>query len=375
MPFKLTVSATPVRSQPAFFLPANLKLLACFSATRISPTNVQTYFIWDKGSSTRPLRVKRKRYAHISLPFLSKRVKISAEAPYKNPNKPMVDNSFKKPLLNKILASRRMAVSFIGIAGVLYIVSICLIAKSISSFTLLGYQRVLLLGLGILLPDFRHVLKSYSDAVRDLQSYKPAFQGFRFNTKLAKEPLSVKVDEQEILERPIKQGWQLKPELTWLSDRFVQMQDQFQEKLDDSAVKFDALLSTLSRDVAKPIVETSTQIQQFTTGTDLTLRKNVIVAATSVFLSLAGYMASTAGEVSIGGVAIMLASLLPSALLSPRRHEMLTLVHDSRVVISLVGTLSCVISVFFPMAAAYCFLICCVALVSTRFPAEWMRNL
>lgn len=257
--------------------------------------------------------------------------------PQKNSPKPELSR------VNRLLASRRLSATVLVISSITYVTTIILIARALACAT--GPQRVLLLGLGILLPDFRHILRTYADAVRALKGYRPFT--IRFPTR----------KEAVVAE---------KVETDWVRVGVQRMREVVNPEVVE---KFDELVSSWSRDVTRPIVETGTQIQQMTTGTDITLRKNVVVAAVSIGLSLAGYVACVVGEAYVGGVAIMLAVLLHTALLARSRHEMLALVNDVRVVISLVGVLSCVLSVMLP-TAVYVFLLCCVALVVMRFPLE-----
>lgn len=311
-----------------------------------------------------------RRRVRLHSTTLPSRIVVSARGSETDNGKVRHGASSRTSQLNRFLVSRGVTLSFIVTCSVLYLVAICFIAMALARLATNGHQRIVLLASGVLLPDFRHVLKSYSQAVQELQRYKPAFQVFRFKGKAAKDAQYVKEVDELTAPSPQLFRWQKYPELVWLSGAVRQLR----EKIGARRSKFDRLIADLSRDMTKPIVETRTQLQYLTTGTDLTLRKNVITAAASVFLSLAGYFVSAAGEPNIGGVAIMLASLLPNAVLAPRKHEMLTLIQDIRIAISLLGTLACVVSVFFPVCAAYCFLLCCVALVVTRLPVDWMLN-
>lgn len=274
--------------------------------------------------------------------------------------KPPSDNEPLKPLLNRFLSSRRLSLTFLSLTGLSYIVSLLFLAHRLSCIAP-GYQRIVLLALGILLPDFRHVLKSYSEAVQNLHSYKPVFS-FRVPKRFERE---------DTAPEPI----QFPAPPPWLADAVNQLHERMRETLDESADRFDAVVTSFSRDVAKPIVQTGTTIQHMTTGTDLTLRKHVLVAAVSITLSLVGYVICAWGEVIIGGVAIMMASLLASAILAAQRHEVLVLINDIRVVLSLIATLLLVASAILPKLAAYLFLLCCVALIMLRYPIDWMRNL
>lgn len=316
-----------------------------------------------------PYLVTRRR-VQFQFATLRSRIFLSTRGSEADNGKDRHDRSSWKSLLNRFLVSRSLTLSFIVTCSVLYLVAICFIAMALARVAIHGHQRIVLLALGVLLPDFRHVLKSYSQAVQELQRYKPAFQVFRFKGKSVKDVQYVKEVDEMAVQSPQQFRWQKYPELVWLSGAVRQLR----ERIGARRSKFDKLIADLSRDMTRPIVETRTQLQYLTTGTDLTLRKNVITAAASMFLSLAGYFVSAAGEPNVGGVAIMLASLLPNAVLAPRKHEMLTLVQDIRIAISLLGTLACVVSVFFPLCAAYCFLLCCVALVITRLPVDWMLN-
>lgn len=309
-------------------------------------------------------------HSRIRPALFTRRCVVTSKGPESDYSKAR-DDAARMSFVNRLLASRSITLSFIVICSMLYLVAICLVGLAVSRVSMEGHQRVVLLGLGVLLPDFRHVLKSYSEAVQQLQRYKPGFKGFRFAARpTAKEMREDPLQEQYGDVPPEPYSWRKQPELAWLSGAMRQIQ----EKIESNTSKIDKLLADFSRDFTRPIVETSTQIKQLTTGTDLTLRKNVIAAAVSIFLSLAGYFVSAAGETSIGGVAIMLGSLVPNAVLAPRHHEMLTLIQDIRIAISLVGTLACAVSVFFPVCASYCLLLCCLSLVVTRLPVDWMLN-
>lgn len=292
-----------------------------------------------------------------------------------------------RPILNRFLSSPRLAGLFLIIAAVGYVCCMLFLARVISVGKLFPHQRVLLMGLAVLLPDFRFVLRAYENAVKDLYQYKPAFQGFWFQMLSQRETEGEgRVKEGDAASAADGQSEDSTSKMpgavqsgvfrpSWLSDAIDNFQTTVQEKLDESATKFETLLSQFERDVAKPLSETTTTIQQLTTRTDLTLRKNVVIAFITISLSIAGYISCIMKEVTLGGVAIMLACLLPSAMLEERRHELLQLVNDARVVICLVGTLSSVMTVLFPTAGAYIFLVCCTALVILRYHPDWLRHM
>ncbi|CAN8074269.1 unnamed protein product [Agarophyton chilense] len=325
----------------------------------------------------------RVRHFPVQNPILSRAQQVSpqpqSEGVTEQPKPPLSRPSWKdalpnKPLVNRLLASRRLSLTFIITAALLYVTSACLIASTIANASLHGYQRILLFGLGVLLPDFRHTLIYYLDAVQDLYQYKPGFRAFAFSSKTKPSTLDRPPISEKKSEKPVP-----RPEFAWLKKASQGFHEHLRSGIQEGAEKFDKLVGVHGRELAngltRPIRETKTHFQQFTIGTDITLRKNVLIAAVSILLSIAGVFLSTMLDPSVGGVSVMLASLLSSAVLSPRRHEMLALLNDGRIVISLVGTLSCVMLAFAPIIAAYCFFLCCVALVTTRFTVDWLKVL
>ncbi len=226
------------------------------------------------------------------------------------------------------------------------------------------HERILLTALAVLLPDFRYVLKTYLDAVTELQRYKPPVFPFA-KAKVASKHPSRPAPRTAAEAEHSGHAPSTEPTATELFSNFRLIVDAELAKANSI---ISEKVSNVTRDMTRPLVETSNQIQQLTIGTDLTLRKNVLVAAITIFLSLLGYFASAAGEAGIGCVVVMIATLLPSAILAPRRHELLILINDSRVALSLLGTLAAVLCAFIPLTAAYFFFGSCVGLVAVRAP-------
>lgn len=272
------------------------------------------------------------------------------------------------PWINRLLCSRSITIPFIILSALFYTVCLCLVARSIATSPVLQPpERILLLALAVLLPDFRHVVKSYSDAADSLYAYRPPFPTFRFPNASQPQPTNQHQVQTPQPQHPFVNLPRVQPP-PWLADRL----DEFSNRVSNEARKWDSLWGNVTETMSRPIMETGTQIRQMTSGTDLTLRKNVVIATVAVCLSFIGYaIAIVAGEVHVAGVTTMLANLIPNALL-PRpigsnRHEMLRLLHDVRIIVSLVATIFCAVSVIFPLAASYGFLICCFALVVTRY--------
>lgn len=277
---------------------------------------------------------------------------------------PPVAESVAKPtrreVINRLLSSRASLV-VVGVAMLLYILVMALIAHRIASISLAGHERILLTALAVLLPDFRYVLQTYLGAVSELKRYRPPTFPFEFAKSSSSKSKTVEA-------RPVPEGV-ISP-LDAPVDTATEMLANLRTLVDAELAKANSIISekveAVTRDMTRPLMETSTTIQQMTIGTDLTLRKNVLVAAITIFLSLLGYFACAAGEVVIGCVVVMIATLLPSAILAPRRHELLILINDARVFLSLFGTLSAVLCAFLPLTAAYFFFGACVGLVTVR---------
>lgn len=264
----------------------------------------------------------------------------------------------RRELINGLLTSRASLVVAAG-AVILYALALAVTVHRVATVALPAHERVLLTALAVLLPDFRHVLQTYLGAVSDLRRYRPPPFPFEFSSKAPTQRAASVAAE----------GGPPSP-LDAAADTPSEILANMRALVDAEIAKANSIISekveAVTRDMRKPLMETSTTIQQMTIGTDLTLRKNVLVAAITLFLSLLGYFACAAGEVVIGCVVVMIATLLPSAILAPRWHEQLILVNDLRVFISLFGTLSAVLCAFLPLTAAYFFFGACIGLVAVR---------
>lgn len=266
----------------------------------------------------------------------------------------------RRELINLALTSSRASLAVVCAATLLYFVVMFLIAHRVAMFSLPGHERILLLAVSVLVPDFRYSVRAYLEAVNQLKRYRPPVFPFSKSTTKSSARSPVKVSKDATPEPTTL-------ELFGLDPATFEFMTNFRSRVDSEMAKLDNIMSNVKRDMTRPIVETSNQIQQLV-GTDLTLRKNVLVAAIAIFLSLLGCFTIVVGETVIGCVIVMIATLLPSAILAPRRHELLILINDARVMLSLFGTVTSVACAFFPMTAAYLFLFACIGLVAARAP-------
>lgn len=261
----------------------------------------------------------------------------------------------RREMINFVLTSSKASLVVVCVSTLLYLVVLLLLAHRVTVVHMANHERILLVALSILIPDFRYSVRTYLEAVDQLKRYRPP--SFPFSMSKSSRTKDV---ADEVVEPTFCELFGLDPATT-------ELLTNVRSRIDSEIAKFDSIMSNVKRDMARPIVETSNQIQQLV-GTDLTLRKNVLIAAITIFLSLLGCFTSAAGETGIGCVIVMIAALLPSAILAPRRHELLILVNDGRVMLSLFGTVASVACAFFPMTAAYLFLIACIGLVAARVP-------
>lgn len=335
---------------------------------------------------------------------------------------------------NTMLASRRIATTFAAGACGAYVVAAILLARALSRarycvasplrVATMGvnagvicvepYQRVTLVALAVLLPDFRHAVGAYTDAVRALRNYRAPLQRLRFPSSTRtvsgtrnRDRGSHATPRDELLTSKVlptrshsrlasKANSEKRPRPLPPSGDTPSAQPQPEAPSPFSDVQLPRWLrvgmvitrrelnrrryeaETWMKHAFEPAREKATQLQQLTTRSDLTLRKDVSIAAGSVLLSLVGYIVALTAEVNLAALIVIMANLAPSVLLSKStapRHELLALVRDARVGAAIVAALASAVAVLRPRLASYAFLLCCVALVVTRDPATWMRNL
>jgi len=247
----------------------------------------------------------------------------------------------RRELINRVLASQRASLIVVVASGVMYAFAIVALAYRLSLNFLPPSERVFLLALALIVPDFRHTVRQYLTAVKHLSEYKP------IDTSL-KAPKAISLMEEIFLPN------------AKVIEGIIPM-DKIRLRLDE----FDNLISRVSR----PIEAVSGDILSLV-GTDLTLRKNIIVAAAAIILSLLACFIAAAIEnaAPVGAAIIMIASLLPSAIIIPRKHEVLTLINDARLLISMLGILAAVAAAFIPVTASYIFLACSMGLVAVHAP-------
>lgn len=143
----------------------------------------------------------------------------------------------------------------------------------------------------------------------------------------------------------------------WMSS----MRERFQNEV----AKAEGVLS----DFAKPILTTGEQIQRMTTGTELTLRKNLLWAALVVTASLAGYLVlALGGNCGVGATLVVGSLLFEYATLSSHRHETLVAINDVRIACCTLGLIAttCASLGVAAVASSYLVLIVCTALVMSR---------
>lgn len=243
----------------------------------------------------------------------------------------------RRELINRVLASQRASLIVVVASVFLYGIGLLLLARRASLPFLPSHERVLLLGLGLLLPDFRYSVARYLDAVRVLARYRLP-EGASARARVFAESLPPAV--RDVL--PIAD---IRARLSEL-DAYV------------STVTKEHFLTRVGNDLMGLV------------GTDLTLRKRVLVEAGTIVLSLLGCFiaALVDGGAAAGGATCMVAALMPSAMSARTQHELIALLHDARAAVAMFGTLAAVAVALKPLVAAYVFLVFCMALVALRVP-------
>lgn len=257
------------------------------------------------------------------------------EAAYRTSNAPRK----RREVINRILASQRGSLAMVVVATMLFLLALIALGRRIT-YPLMAHERLLLVSLAVLLPDNRHSVLRYLDAVRTLGRYRAPMADVPRPPKARAVADAIPASVRSLLP------------MSDIRARLGELDDYLAE------VTRDHFLTRVSQDVMNLV------------GTDLTLRKRVVVEATAIILSLAGCFAGALipGGACAGAVTCMAAALLPSAMSARTKHELIALIHDARVALAMCGTLAAVCVAFAPLCASYMFMMVCLGLVSLRVP-------